>query len=111
MGVVCPRCGVNRVTIHSILTRAPRRRYLCLRCRRTFTDLTGTPFARTNLPLCKWFYCLDLIEEGMTTTELAKKLRVKWDTTAYMLRRLASPAMHPGLIQKLRALAKEVPFA
>ncbi|MGE5303555.1 MAG: transposase [Alphaproteobacteria bacterium] len=108
-GITCPHCRRRRITIHSKFVTTSRRRYLCLGCRRTFTDLTGTPFARTNLPLRKWFYCLDLIERGIAITALSKKLRVKWDTTAYMLRRLAN--MHPGIIQKLRELAKEVPFA
>jgi transposase-like protein len=109
-GIVCPHCRQMRVTTHSKFTTTSRRRYLCLECRRTFTDLTGTPFARTNLSLCTWFHCLDLIGQGLRTSELAKKLSVKWDTTAYMVRRVAKQLKQPGLIQKLCEAAKERRF-
>src|SRR6266511_46674 len=70
-GIVCPRCGKRRVTTHSRSSGTPWRRYLCLGCRRTFTDLTGTPLARTNLPLTTWFQCLCLMGEGRSTSVLA----------------------------------------
>ncbi len=101
-GVTCSHCGRGRVTTHSRSARTPRRRYLCLECRRTFTDLTGTPFARTNLPLGTWLLCLQLMGQGRTTAELAKKLGVKWDTTAHMRARLQGASEHTGFVQQLR---------
>ncbi|MFQ5852117.1 MAG: transposase [Candidatus Binatia bacterium] len=100
-GIGCPSCGQNRVTTHSKSNRTPRRRYLCLSCRRTFTDLTGSPFARTNLPLAKWFLCLRLTDCGLSTSALAKELGVKWDTSIHMQRRLGTPWGRPGLIRRL----------
>ena len=88
-GIVCPRCGYKRVTTHSKFTRSPRRRYLCLGFRRTFTDLTGTPLTRTNLPLRSWFLYLRFRKEGGSTSDLARALGVKWDTIAHMTRRLS----------------------
>ena len=81
-GITCPFCGRGRVTTHSKSARTPRRRYLCLGCRRTFTDLTGTALARTNLRLAMWFRCLRLLPQGYTTTDLARALGVKWETAA-----------------------------
>ncbi len=106
-GITCPRCGQRRVTTHSKSAKAPRRRYLCLGCRRTFTDLTGTPLARTNLPLATWFLCLRLMGEGRSTSGLAKELRVKWDTSVQLQRRLAPALARPGLVRQLRGAARE----
>ena len=106
-GISCPRCGQTRVTTHSKSASTPRRRYLCLGCRRTFTDLTGTPLARTNLPLGTWFRCLRLLGEGRSTSELARALGVKWDTTAHLQRRLGADLARPGLARQLREAARE----
>jgi transposase-like protein len=103
--IICPRCGEYRVTTHSKSATAPRRRYLCLVCRRTFTDLTGTPLARTNLPLATWFTCLRLMGKGKRTTDLAKELGVKWDTAAHIQRKLAMALARPGLVRRLRESA------
>lgn len=101
-GIACPFCGARRVTTHSKSAKAPRRRYLCLGCRRTFSDLSGTPLARTNLPLGSWFFCLRLMGQGRSTADLARDLGVKWDTAAYMQRRLVKDLSRPGLVRQLR---------
>lgn len=106
-GIACHYCGQRRVTPHTKSARTPRRRYLCVRCRRTFSDLTGTPLARTNLPLATWFRCLRLWGEGHSRAELAKALGVKWDTMGHMERRLAVALARPGLIRQLREVARE----
>lgn len=109
-GVVCPRGGHTRVTTHSKTARTARRRYLCLECRRTFTDLTDTAFARTNLPLATWLRCLRLMGRGLRTSELARTLGVKWETTERMQRRLAPALIRAGLIRELRdAVIREAP--
>lgn len=100
-GMTCPRCSERRVTIHSKSTQSPRRKYLCLQCRRTFTDLTGTPFARTNLPLRTWALYLRWMEHGGRTSELAKALGVKWDTAALLQRRIAMARSGSGLSRQL----------
>lgn len=117
-GIICPYCGRTHITTHSRFGSTSSRRYLCLGCRKTFTDLTKTPFARTNLPLHKWFLCLDLMEDELTICQLAKKLRVKWDTTVYMQQRLNAQlklevmqrlceAARKGRFRKLRVTAIE----
>lgn len=106
-GVACPFCGRRRVTIHTRPAGTPRRRYLCLECRRTFTDLTGTPFARTNLPLRKWLQCLRLLPDGRSTTDLANALKVKWDTVAHIQRRLGVALARPGLVRQLREIVEK----
>ncbi len=104
-GIVCPFCRTKRITTHTKAFETPRRRYICLRCRRTFSDLTGTPFARTNIHLVQWFRCLRLKDNGSSTAKVAKELGVKWDTASRMLRRLDNP----GLAASLLRAAKEEP--
>lgn len=106
-GIARPFCGRGHVTTHSKSSRTPRRRYLCLGCRRTFTDLTGTPLARTNLSLGTWFTCLRLLGERYPTAELARRLGVKWETTAHMQRQLVVALVRPGLIRQLRGAIGE----
>ncbi len=101
-GIICPLCGRGRVTTHSKPAKTPRRRYLCVECRRTFTDLSGTAFSRTNLPLGKWLLCLRLIGRGYNTADLAKRLGVKWDTAAQLQRRLGAALARAGLVRQLR---------
>lgn len=107
-GITCPYCGAKRITTHSKFDSMPRRRYLCLGCRRTFTDLSGTPLARTNLPLVPWFLCLWLIGRGRSTAELARDLGVKWDTAAHMQRRLVIGLSRPGIVRRLRETMETV---
>ncbi|MBI2529107.1 MAG: transposase [Candidatus Rokubacteria bacterium] len=106
-GMTCPGCGGRRITTHSRSPRTPRRRYLCLSCRRTFSDLTATPLAQTNLPLAKWFECLRLLPGRHTTAGLAKALDVKWDTAVRLQRQLATSPGRPGLVQRLRQILGE----
>ena len=108
-GVVCPYCGHARVTPHSKPARTPRRRYLCLGCRRTFTDLTGTPLARTHLRMSTWFLLLRLQGERRSTAELARRLGVKWDTAAHLQRRLTQETGASPLLAKLRRAAQDAP--
>jgi transposase-like protein len=101
-GIVCPLCKLGRVTTHTKFATTPRRRYLCLHCRRTFTDLTGTPFARTNLPLGTWASALRLASAGQSTSELARELGVAWDTAAHLARRIGEALTEPSLAAQFR---------
>lgn len=95
------------MTGHSRARRSPRRKYLCKGCGRTFTDLTGTPLARTNLPLSTWFLYLRLMEEGARTAGLARMLGVKWDTASLLERRIIAAMGRSSLLQQLKAAARD----
>jgi transposase-like protein len=103
-GVRCPRCGSGRVTIHTRRTRTPRLKYLCFGCRRTFSDLTDTVFARSNLPLSTWFVGLCLLPQELSTVSYARMLSLKWDTARRLARSLLVAAGRPGLIRELQAV-------
>lgn len=100
-GIVCPRCG-GRATLHSKTTRSARRRYLCLACRRTFSDLTGTLFSRSKVPVSVWLECLRLVEMQATTADMARVLGVKWDTARRMEQRIRAAMKGTLLVEALR---------
>jgi len=106
-GIVCPHCRRARTSPHSKPSNTPRRRYLCLACRRTFTDTTGTLLARSNLPLAVWFACLRRSRSRQTPGELARAVGVKWDTAAQLQRRVALALARPGLFRRLREAAEQ----
>lgn len=106
-GLRCPRCGGRDCALHMRRGAAGRRKLLCYACGRTFNDLTGTPFARSHLPLSAWFAAARLMAEGRPTcAELARRLQVKlataWRVRRVLRRALADPALR-------RILAAEVP--
>lgn len=105
--VLCPRCG-GRSTVHSKTARGNRRRYLCLECRRTFSDLTGTPFAQSKLPLSTWLEGLYLVERvHATTAEMARVLGIKWDTARSMQQRIQKADDPGSLIDALFTLTDD----
>lgn len=90
-GISCPRCMTERVTVYEKRTEPPGK-YECLVCKRTFTELSGTVFANSKLPLSKWFECIKLISNGGShiTLHLAKELEVSWNTGNKLLNKLES---------------------
>lgn len=108
-GVTCVRCESRRVTVHTRSERTPKLKYLCLHCRRTFTDLTGTIFARSNLPLRRWFHGLSLLPQGLSTVDYARALSIKWDTARRISRCLLVSGGQPGLIRELQRVLSGEP--
>jgi len=100
-GLRCPYCKRRWVTSHTKSAKTPRRRYLCFHCRRTFTDLTGTPLARTHLSLTTWFHAMSLLADGSNTAELARALDIKWDTASHLRRRIEGGQQPSGFIHQL----------
>lgn len=94
-GPRCPRCGSGRCA--SVLSDETRPKHRCVDCGRGFNDLTGLPFARSHVPLWKWFLCAERMRRGPATcAELGKLVGVKL-ATAWRLRKvlkvvLADPA-------------------
>jgi transposase-like protein len=95
------------VTVHTRSERTPRLRYLCLGCRRTFSDLSGTIFARSNLPLPTWFLAISLLPKRLSTVDCARALSVKWETARRMSRDLLLASDRPGLVRDLQGVLSE----
>jgi len=86
-GFRCPRCASAR---HSIVGR--RRLYQCNDCRHQTTLKAGTIFAKTRIPLTKWFQAMWLITQSkgsISTLELSRHLGLKWDSAWLLRQKLA----------------------
>jgi transposase-like protein len=87
-GFVCPHCGSRD---HAIVGR--RGLYLCHDCHKQTSVKAGTIFARTLLPLPKWFQGMFLLTQSknsISTLELARQLGVRPDTASLMRHKLMS---------------------
>ena len=85
-GFVCPRCSS---TDHAVVGR--RRLYECHDCQLQTSLKSGTVFAKTMLPLTKWFQCMWLLTQAkgsVATLELARQLDIKWDSAWLMRQKL-----------------------
>ena len=102
-GLRCPHCDGRR--IHRWGKAHGRQRYRCLACRRTFSDLTGTPVAylkRLDL-LTRYLACM---RECLSIRESARRLRVHPNTAFRWrhrlldtLRRAPAPPLGGGWIE------------
>jgi len=95
----CVSCGViEDYTTHSI-DRQGVRTFQCRSCHKTWSELYGTIFYRSKVPLWKW--CTLLLEEciatgGRSGAELQRKLEVSHSTAWNMLRKIRT-ALLPTL--------------
>lgn len=80
-GVVCQKCGSVYIKLHQRL-HSGIYKYRCLQCRKIFSDLTGTIFEGTKIPLWKWIYTLleFIPKSGINSIELADKIDVNQKT-------------------------------
>ena len=69
----CPHCGSERVVRNG--SASDLQRYKCRDCSRTFNALTGTPLARLRQK-SKWIAQAEVLRDGMTITQAAKRLKV-----------------------------------
>lgn len=76
-GLFCPHCDGRKV--HRWGGFGDRRRYYCLSCQRTFSDLTGTPLAYLKRLDC-WPSFLDCVLESRTVRRTAAALRIAVST-------------------------------
>lgn len=87
-GVFCPRCGHRRVhrwgRFHGRF--GSRRRYRCLGCGRTFSDLTGTPLAYLK-HLDRWRRFCGIALGHLTVRGVAERLGIH-RTTSFRWRHL-----------------------
>ena len=73
----CPHCG-NEGTVRNGSANGLQR-YKCRRCHRTFNALTGTPLARLRQKP-KWLAQAEVLRDGTTITQAAKRLNVARST-------------------------------
>jgi transposase-like protein len=79
--VFCQRCGSFSVKKHQGLPNGIYK-YRCRDCGRIFSDLTGTIFEGTKIPLWKWLFALSefIHTSGISSIELKGKISVNQKT-------------------------------
>lgn len=78
-GVQCVYCG-GRSVVRRGWRKHLYRRYRCRGCGRWFNDRTGTVFAYSKLPLKFWFYTAFMVQSKISVCELAKDLKLPYNT-------------------------------
>lgn len=89
-GVACPRCGCRRV--HRWGSFSNRQRYRCCGCRRTFSDLTGTPAVYTK-KLALWSAHARCLADAVSVRRAAKRIGVH-PSTAFRWRHAVHGWLH-----------------
>ena len=84
----CGKCGSTRT---KDVPNAKPMPYWCTDCRSYFSVRTGTPIARSNVPLRKWaiaiYLCLTSLK-SVASMKLARDIGVKQSTAWFMLHRI-----------------------
>ena len=78
-GVYCPKCGSSHVHKRGFVGKTEIRRYLCNECGKSFTDYTGTIFARRKMPMGEMLYILMNLDKK-SIKRLSEELDHKWDS-------------------------------
>ena len=88
-GVQCQKCASHSIKRHQVLPNGIYK-YRCRKCRRIFSDITGTIFEGTKLPLWKWLFAMSefLYTSGINSIELANKIKKKKKTAWRMLTKI-----------------------
>ncbi|MBI3660644.1 tetratricopeptide repeat protein [Candidatus Acetothermia bacterium] len=103
-GVISPCCGSKQVHVHGQVNRTSEKRYLCMKCRKTFTDRIGTAFANKNLPLSKLLQALVVVSRATDesiATQAITKLGIHAYTAKNLYRKWSAALREDKLLQRL----------
>lgn len=88
---ICKKCGVIRCPQRHHTDQRGVITYFCSECKQTFSELYGTIFYRSKIPLHKW--CQAILEWSLSTgsisaAELGRRLGIKHDSAWKMLMKI-----------------------
>jgi predicted ATPase/DNA-binding SARP family transcriptional activator/transposase-like protein len=113
-GVLSPCCGSKHVRIHGQVNRTSEKRYLCMKCRKSFSDRVGTLFAHKNLPLPKLFHALVIISQSTDESGAVRaitKLGIHAYTAKNLCRKwrlaLSTDELAQQLVRELKQLSQQ----
>jgi transposase-like protein len=93
-GICCPHCASTQVGGHGRYWRQPALpRYQCHVCKRTFLLTTGTPLARSSVPLPDWVVIAWLILLGLSAWCAARETDHSYDRVYALMWRLIEAAI------------------
>jgi len=97
-GITCPRCNSKHAVKFSP-HRKVMHRYLCRNCRRAFTDITGTVFENSKIPLNEWFYIARELQRNISINQITKDLGRKYDNVHNAARKIMDSVFMQRLIE------------
>jgi transposase-like protein len=103
-GITCPHCGSSTVGGHGRYNRCrdlPRYRCKAKACRRTFMLMTGTPLARSRLPLSDWVVIAWLIVLGLPAWCACRETDRSYDRVYPLMWRLIEAAIGREAVRRL----------
>lgn len=108
-GIYCPYCGcINNIKTHS-KQKTGIKRYFCDNCMKTFTDITGTIFEKTKIPLWKWVYGIIILLEStgsLSSAELSRNIEVSYPTAFRMMKRIRKSFFNDRLEGTLKGICE-----
>lgn len=85
-GQKCPRCYSKNINKNG--KTGGRQRYICKHCRRTFDEMTLSPFSHSKISLNKWIKYCELLILGESIRQCAEDIDVCVKTSFYMRHRI-----------------------
>ena len=92
----CVHCGSENVSRKKERKKVRRwnfyyGRWNCVKCKSTFSVLSGTILHKTKVPLQKWFLAINLVinaKKGISSLQLSRDLKLTQKTAWYMAQRI-----------------------
>jgi transposase-like protein/Zn ribbon nucleic-acid-binding protein len=97
-GVRCPRCEHPR-NRHFKENGIPK--HQCKKCDYKFSDITGTIFQNTKLPLSKWIAVIALFKIGLSALQLSKEISISYRIAWKLMHKLRD-AVGDDLLSQLQ---------
>jgi len=105
LGLLCLYCGSSRVIRRGWRKRLYQR-YRCKDCGRWFNDRTGTAMDHSRIPLRVWFFTAFMMQSKVSVRELAKDLRLPYNTMFSVVRKLRENLYLTASTMKLRGIVE-----
>ena len=100
----CVKCTSKKVVRDG--ASGATNKYRCKKCGLHFNDKSRTIFQDTKVPLSKWFEAALLIEEESSVTDVAKRIRLSYRNTYYMLKKLRGDPIAAEITRVLKSAEK-----
>lgn len=98
-GIQCPRCEVTE-NRHFDEKGIPK--HQCKKCSYKFSDITGTMFQGTKIPLCKWILAIGLFKVGISANQLAIEIGVSYKVAWAMMHKFRSSVENDPIFTQLQ---------
>lgn len=88
----CPICKSADNVIKYGKSNRGIQRYRCKKCRKVFSDITGSPLSYSKKPIDLWIKYMFFIEERATLRQIAKSLKIDLKTAFHWRHKILSAA-------------------